>query len=66
MKKIIKRLVPKFVKRYIANRKERKRLVTEIENTISKFEPQLRDCDLVNKKQQILCDCNEFKCTPLE
>lgn len=66
MKRVIKKIVPKFFKQYIANKKEAKALVADIESTIRKFESELSGKDFVNKKQKVLLDCKEYKCTPIE
>ena len=66
MKKIIRRLVPKFIKRYIASKREAKILAQEIDRTVAQFDPQLEDNEIRQKKEQIRLDCDRFKVTPLE
>lgn len=65
-RKIIKGIIPNALKQYIVRKNEAKRLVAEIESTIRKFELGLSENDFANKKQQILGDCKEYKCTPIE
>lgn len=66
MKRIIKKLVPRFIKRHIANRIKARKLVIEIKDTIAKFEPELDKGAFEERMNSIHSDCKKFKVTPLE
>lgn len=66
MKRIIKKIVPKFIKNYIAKQIRARKLLIDIKNTITKFESNLDKSVSKEREKAILTDCNKYNVTPLE